>query len=357
MSPCPLSGVLRTDAIERPSLTPRQEARNAPRPAASRETRDDAVEDYLAVVDEAAADSLLSRASSPSLGNLSASLVADAWKEIAPQEKQGGAAGGKGGGGEIKTGNKPSTFNYRVNPWFRYTSLKNDVEIFDYTLFLMVPVKWPIGTEGAFVMEGPIVQHQDFTDASTLPPAARTEGTGLADLIIRMPMIWDPWILGSFRVVPLFLPEFTLPLGSDEVSGNTFIASPGAGVVISSLHSRRWWVALVHFYDIDLHKSDGSSDVERFRLRYFLQITLTKSPPIFYILPEFQAVWDFETGEQNFWFAPEFGWVVKPIKPGHAGVVVYFKPGFGVGAKSDSFDRDVTFEIGIRWMWDEFPLK
>ncbi len=69
----------------------------------------------------------------------------------------------QGGGGAVKTGNKPSTFNYRINPYVRHNSFENGVEITDYSVFMMAPVKWFGKFDGAFVYEGPVSRDQDFT--------------------------------------------------------------------------------------------------------------------------------------------------------------------------------------------------
>ena len=53
---------------------------------------------------------------------------------------------------EIKTGNKPSTFNYRINPYVRYNFFENDGEVHDYSVFMMTPVKWFGKFPGAFVI-------------------------------------------------------------------------------------------------------------------------------------------------------------------------------------------------------------
>ncbi len=73
------------------------------------------------------------------------------------------ASAGEAPSGEIKTGNKPSTFNYRFNPYIRHNSFENDAEVTDMSVFAMVPVKW-FGKDGAFVYEGPMSRDQDFSD-------------------------------------------------------------------------------------------------------------------------------------------------------------------------------------------------
>jgi len=115
--------------------------------------------------------------------------------------------------GGVKTGNKPSTFNYRINPYVRHNSFENDAEITDYSVFLMAPVKWFGKFDGAFVYEGPVSRDQDFTAIGS------TEDTGYPDPVIRAPMIFKPFRLGKFNWIPVFIQEFTLPLGSEDRKG------------------------------------------------------------------------------------------------------------------------------------------
>ena len=254
----------------------------------------------------------------------------------------------------VKTGNKPSTFNFRMNPYYRYDELKNGATIDNWNLFVMTPVKWFGKFDGALVLEGPLSISIDLTDVTTIPPAARTETTGFGDWVLRAPMIFKPFRTGSLNWIPLYIQEFTLPTGSEGVSAETFIVSPGGGFVISS--NPRWFLALVQFYDFDAGKSTGQPDISRIRLRYFLQYMVSPKYRI-YVMPEFQAIFDFETGgKDSFWIAPEIGWVINPVKGDQGGFVVYAKPGWGIGADTDSFQRDFTFEIGVRWMWNQFPL-
>jgi len=64
----------------------------------------------------------------------------------------------------------------------------------------------------------------------------------------------------------------------------------------------------------------------------------------FYIMPEVQPIYDFETKDFSFWVAPELG---KMFAPGKIG---YIKPGWGIG-NSESTDRKFTFEVGFRWFF------
>ncbi len=257
---------------------------------------------------------------------------------------------------EVKTGNKPSTFNYRINPYVRHNAFENEGTTTDYSLFAMAPVKWPWALDGAFVYEGPIVRHNDFEDVNTLPAAARTEETGFGDAVLRAPGILKPFEFASLNWTPVIIPEVTIPIGSDDVSGETFIGSPGGGFVISSPNSKRWFLAAIQFYDFDIAKSSGRPDVNRVRLRYFWQYLLSPKHKI-YVMPEFQAVFDFEEDENSFWIAPEIGKVFSTPQGKKAGFVAYVKPGVGFGNRSNSFEREWSVEVGIRWMWNAFPFE
>ena len=179
--------------------------------------------------------------------------------------------------------------------------------------------------------------------------------TGFGDPIIRFPMIWDSFKLGKLAATPVFIQEFTLPFGSSDLSGDTFIVSPGAGLVIANPMNPRWFVALIQFYDFDADKGSKGSDVNRIRLRYFYQYMLSLKQRI-YLMPEFQASFDLENGENSFWFAPEIGKVVRPGMGNKPSFVVYGKPGVGIDNQSNSGDREWSLEVGFRLMWDKFPL-
>lgn len=256
---------------------------------------------------------------------------------------------------EIATGNKPSTFNFRINPYVRHNEFENDGSTTDYSVFLMTPVKWPWADDGAFVIEGPVARDNRFEDVNYLPPEMRQDETGTGDFVLRLPSAYKPFMGAGLQWAPLFIPEVTIPTGSDGVSSETLIGSPGGGVVMKNPNNPSWWVALVQFYDFDMAKSSGQPDINRIRLRWFWQWMVNPKERI-YIMPEFQSVIDFETDEENFWIAPEFGKVISPPAPGKTGFVVYGKPGFGVNNEDNSFDREWSVEVGVRWMWSSFPL-
>jgi hypothetical protein len=61
------------------------------------------------------------------------------------------------------------------------------------------------------------------------------------------------------------------------------------------------------------------------------------------MLTEFQPVYNFRADDFDFWFAPEFGKIIKE------GQIIYFKPGVGFDREED--DRKFTFEIGYRYFF------
>jgi hypothetical protein len=63
-----------------------------------------------------------------------------------------------------------------------------------------------------------------------------------------------------------------------------------------------------------------------------------------YLMPEFQPVYDWENTNFSFWVGPELGKVLAP------GRIVYVKPGFGVDP--DDEEREWTFGVGFRWFFN-----
>ncbi len=64
----------------------------------------------------------------------------------------------------------------------------------------------------------------------------------------------------------------------------------------------------------------------------------------FFLLPEFQPIYDFETNDFSAWMGLELG---KLFALGRLG---YIKPGWGID-NSELIDREFTFEVGFRWFF------
>jgi len=74
---------------------------------------------------------------------------------------------------------------------------------------------------------------------------------------------------------------------------------------------------------------------------------LTKPGPWwggFFLLPEWQPIYDFETEDYSSWIGVELG---KMISPGR---IAYIKPGWGI-SNSETTDRKNTLEAGFRWFF------
>lgn len=105
----------------------------------------------------------------------------------------------------------------------------------------------------------------------------------------------------------------------------------------------------MNFFDFSPIRDNSTKNTGRWRGRWFYMQPLTPPDlgPIlggWYVLPEFQPVYDWENTNFSFWIGPELG---KMLKPGR---IVYVKPGFGIDA--DEEERDWTFEVGFRWFFD-----
>jgi hypothetical protein len=139
--------------------------------------------------------------------------------------------------------------------------------------------------------------------------------------------------------------EILFPTATDEIlGGEALILSPM--LVFVHDHPFHGFVALMNFYDFDAFKDKSRSSVSRYRGRWFVMQPLTKPGPWyggFYLLPEFQPVYDFKKESFSFWFGPELGKILAP------GKILYVKPGWGV--KPQPNEREFTFEFGWRWFF------
>ena len=288
-----------------------------------------------------------------------------------------------------QSGNDPRGFDNKFMPYYRKTTLKNDLKMDEVTMFGMLA----FNPRFAMTYEWPLAKQVDYSSVrewktwkqlssrqrrrlgGRLPGVSPRPGaggnlpfsdldedgdeTGMGDLNLRffvMPEQWQ-WMWGkdkskNFSLMPLA--EFTLPTATEDVLGDgAFIASPGVVVVTDMPFDKPplslAFLALMNFYDFDTFKDSDRSHTSRFRGRWFYMQPL--SPPeeegwsIFslkglYVMTEMQPVYDFRTSDFSFWIAPEFGKIAK------LGSVFYAKPGFGID--QERTDRQWTLEIGYR---------
>jgi hypothetical protein len=64
----------------------------------------------------------------------------------------------------------------------------------------------------------------------------------------------------------------------------------------------------------------------------------------FFLLPEFQPIYDFEINDFSSWIGVELGKMLVP------GKIAYIKPGWGID-NSELTDRESTLEVRFRWFF------
>ena len=105
--------------------------------------------------------------------------------------------------------------------------------------------------------------------------------------------------------------------------------------------------AMLNLYYFDVYKTDSAAETSQYVGRWFYMQPLT--PPgrwwgLFFLMPEFQPIYDFEAEDFSLWIGLEIGKIVAP------GKVAYIKPGWGID-NSEPTDRASTFEFGFRWFF------
>jgi hypothetical protein len=252
---------------------------------------------------------------------------------------------------ENETGTDPRSFALQFAPYYRYTELENGLIQQELVVNGVVPF---IPRLGMFY-ELPVALHRDFSEVAGFPPTANPTADpkviGMGDTNLKF--IWKPEALemtygkeGEKSASVLFGTEYILPTATDDaLAGNAFVFSPILGVVFDMpLHG---FVAFLNLYEFDIWKGTSVPDTSRYVARVFYMQPLT--PPGewwggFYLLPELQAIYDFEADDFSVWIGPEFG---KMFAPGRIG---YVKPGWGI-SNSEGTDRKFSVEVGFRWFF------
>ena len=243
---------------------------------------------------------------------------------------------------EDDTGTNPAGFANKFTPFYTYTELENGLEVQQ----LMLSGSIAFNKDVSMTYDLPMGEEIDF---SGLPAPANTTPTanGMGDLVLRF--LVKPPSMQFEHSSHIFGMETTFPTATDPALGSdTTIMTPMYVYVKDVQITGPGFIALANLYDFDLFKSAGEKSVSRYRGRYFAMIPLARPGPNLldglYLLPEVQAVYDFERDDNRFslWFAPELGKLVSKQ------LVFYGKPGWGL-VKDDQTDRDFTFELGIRY--------
>jgi hypothetical protein len=243
---------------------------------------------------------------------------------------------------EDDTGTNPAGFASKFTPYLTYTELENGLEVQQ----LMLSGSIAFNSNVQMTYDLPMAQETDFSGLSAPANTAPTVN-GMGDLVLRI--LAKPVSMQHKDSSHIFGMETTFPTANDPaLGGETTVMTPMYVYVKDVQITGPGFIAMANLYDFDLYSSAGQKSVSRYRGRYFAMIPLAKPGPNLldglYLLPELQAVYDFERDDNEFsmWFAPEFGKLVSKK------LVIYGKPGWGI-VKDDATDRDVTFELGIRY--------
>ena len=246
---------------------------------------------------------------------------------------------------EDATGTDPRSFSNKWMPYYRYTELENGLIQHDLTAFGTFGFSPRVG----MFYEVPLAQYRDFSDVPGFPSG--TDAIGLGDTDLKF--LWRPEALefsygkeGKKSASVLLGTDFLLPTATDDaLAGDALLFAPIVAFVWDMpLYG---FVALLNLYFFDVYKEDSAPDTSRYVGKWFYMQPLTKPGPWwggFFLLPEFQPIYDFETKEFSSWIGVELG---KMLAPGR---IAYIKPGWGID-NSEPTDREFTFEVGFRWFF------
>jgi hypothetical protein len=267
-------------------------------------------------------------------------------------------------------------------PYYRFTELRNGMQVHDWTLFGFYAFTPRIGmtyelpafkyvdagdaVPGVFdLTPGPIKGPAIPGFAANVPSGIDPYQFGMGDLILRFfvrPEImdftfdapnWGPrkgTKMSGTAIMPLL--ETTIPTNTDDLLGSdAWILSPGFAFVIDT--PTMGFIAMMNFYDFNVIKDSDEPYTSRVRGRWFwLQPFSKPGPGIFdgiYMMPEFQPIYDFREQRFSLWIGPEIGKIFKLESEGPVQTItVYAKPGWGWNKDSFGGDREFTFECGVR---------
>jgi hypothetical protein len=246
-----------------------------------------------------------------------------------------------------QTGNDPRVFANKWMPFYRYQELENGLTQQDVAAFGTVAFTPTVG----MFYELPLAQYRDFSDVPGIPPNTETKALGMGNTSLKF--LVRPRALdfnygkdGSMSGSVLFGTDFVLPTATDAaLGGDAFLFAPIVAVVLDM--PAHGFFAMLNLYYFDVYKTDSALETSRYVGRWFYMQPLT--PPghwwgLFFLMPEFQPIYDFEAEDFSLWIGLEIGKIVAP------GKVAYIKPGWGI-KNSLPTDRKSTLEFGFRWFF------
>jgi hypothetical protein len=248
---------------------------------------------------------------------------------------------------EDATGTDPRVFSDKWMPYYRYTELENGLIQQDVTAYGMMDLNPRVGV----LFEVPLAQYRDFSRVDGLPADAPQDAIGMGDIGLKF--LWRPKATdftygkdGKMSGSILFGTDYILPTATDDaLGGNSFLFGPIVGFVIDMpLHG---FFAALNIYYIDVYKDSTAGDTSLYVGKWFYMQPLTKPGEWwggFFLLPELQPIYDFETDEFSAWIGVELGKMLAP------GKIAYIKPGWGID-NSEATNRKSTVEVGVRWFF------
>jgi hypothetical protein len=248
---------------------------------------------------------------------------------------------------EDQTGTDPRSFSDKWMPYYRYTELENGMIQQDVTAFGTIGFSSRVG----MFFEVPLAQYRDFSDMPGFPPGAENRAIGMGDIDLKF--LWRPKSTefsygkeGKMNASLLLGTDYVLPTATDDaLAGDAFLFAPIVAFVWDMpFHG---FVAALNLYYFDVYKKDSTPETSRYVGKWFYMQPLTPPGPWwggFFLLPEFQPIYDFETDDFSLWIGVELG---KMLAPGR---IAYIKPGWGID-NSEPTDRKSSFEVGFRWFF------
>lgn len=245
------------------------------------------------------------------------------------------------------TGNDPRAYANKWTPKYTYSELENG--LVEHTVFASGTVSFTRNL--GVIFEMPVAQLRDFSEVEGLPEGTPENVIGTGDVSLKF--------LANLRGLDFFYGEgkkksgtivvgtdFVLPTATNELlAGNSFKIAPIAGVVVDM--PAHGFFAMLNLYYFDVFKTDAAPTTNLYVGRWFYMQPLT--PPGkwwggFFLMPEFQPIYNFETEDYSSWLGVELGKIITE------GNVAYIKPGWGLG-NSEQTDRKFTLEFGWRYFF------
>ncbi|WP_145248391.1 hypothetical protein [Aeoliella mucimassa] len=204
-------------------------------------------------------------------------------------------------------------------------------------------LKFPIyDKRGSLLVEVPFTYY-DFT--AQFPESPEVGGIG----DVKFQVSYNTWTSCDKKLTMINFLEFYVPsadtvavgvppggneLTAFNVGTGKYVLGPGMGFVYMA--QPNFIIAPLYFYETSIAGDGDRPMIRRGKWRIFAMYAWQSGA---YILPEFQIVTNYKTGNNDTYIAPEFGYSSK-------GTTLYCKP--GAGLSPDQNDRQWGFELGMR---------